>query len=308
MGSREAGTGSQHLQVRQHQELRVGPVQKKFDERAKPVTGTSRGRSCRRHGGSRRRRSRGCSRAAAAAATRRNQLVVVQLHWGHGDAQPGLAQLPEKRPWSLLPGSVTAPRRARAESPPPSAWPPLLNRKPSPGCGGPPPCRAGRTGRGEASVHGRMEGRQGASFSDCLAAARRVGCTVHVAGPGAEVAWQNGRGTRGRPFPLATCDGSPCCAGLGGPPAMGGGCGSGAGQGGAWAGKRKRGVGKRALPEAAPPAERVASQKRQQSRVFFLPLPRRAQRDGGRRRVGGEVAVLPSILGPSPRAMTSGCW
>lgn len=136
-------------------------MQKKFDERAKPVTGTSRSRSCRRYRGSRRRRSRGCRRAAAAAAARRDQLVVVQLHWGHGDAQPGLAQPPEKRPWSLLPGSVTAPRRARSESPPPSAWPPLLNRKPSPGCGGPPPCRAGRTGRGEASADGRMEGRAG---------------------------------------------------------------------------------------------------------------------------------------------------
>lgn len=220
--------GSQHLQVRQHHKLRVGPVQQKFDERAKPVSGASRSRSCRRHGGPGRRGSRdrrGSAAAASAATTataaaRRDQLVVLQLHWGHGGAQPGSGQAPEMRPWSLLLGSVTAPRRARAEWPPPSARPPL-NRKPSPGCGGPPPCRARQAGRKEASAgrEGREAGRpplKVGSFRDCSAAARPANYSIHVAGPRAEVAWQNGKGTRGRPFPKTTCDRSPRRAVLGG--------------------------------------------------------------------------------------------
>lgn len=170
MRRREAGMGSQYLQVRQHHKLGVGPVQQKFDERAKPVSRASRSRSCRRHSGSGRRGSRDRRRAAAAASTataatsaaRRDQLVVLQLHWGHGGAQRGSGQPPEMRPWSLLPGSVTAPKRAQGEWPPPTARPPL-NRKPSPGCGGPPPCRAGPAGHREASA-GR-EGREAGGWA-----------------------------------------------------------------------------------------------------------------------------------------------
>lgn len=266
LGSREAGMGSQHLQVRQHHKLRVGPVQKKFDECAKPVSGASRSRSCRRHGCPGRRGSRDRRGAAAAAsatttataAARRDQLVVLQLHWGHGGAQPGSGQPPEMRPWSLLPGSVTAPRRARAEWPPPSARPPL-NRKPSTRCGGPPPCRARRAGHREASAgrEGREAGRpppKVGSFRDCSAAARPAGCSIHVAEPRAEVSRQDGRETRGRPFPKATCDRSPRCAVLGGKRT---GCvgagrsqatrGRESGKGGWWA----RGAGSRAASSAA---------------------------------------------------------
>lgn len=170
MRRREAGMGSQYLQVRQHHKLGVGPVQQKFDERAKAVSRASCSRSCRRHSGSGRRGSRDRRRAAAAASTataatsaaRRDQLVVLQLHWGHGGAQPGSRKPPEMRPWSLLLGSVTALKRGQAEWPPPSARPPL-NRKPSPGCGGPPPCRAGPAGRREASA-GR-EGREAGGWA-----------------------------------------------------------------------------------------------------------------------------------------------
>lgn len=263
MGSREAGMGSQHLQVRQHHKLRVGPVKQKFDERAKPVSRASRSRSCRRHGGSRRRGSRGrrgaaaaaTAATAAAAATRSDQLVVLKLHWGHGGAQPGSGQPPEMRPWSLLPGSVTALRRARAEWPQPSARPPL-NRKPSPGCRGPPPCRAGPAGRREASVG--LEGREavrpplkGGGFRDCSAAARPAGSCFHVAQPRAEVARKNGRETRGRPFLKATCNRSPRGAVLGGARK---GC-VGAGRSQAVRG-RESGKGVRAAPEAAPPVQR----------------------------------------------------
>lgn len=58
-GAGEQAWISRHLQVRQHHELRVGPVQQKFDEGAQPVARASRGRSGRRHGGSGRRRRRG---------------------------------------------------------------------------------------------------------------------------------------------------------------------------------------------------------------------------------------------------------
>lgn len=256
--------GSQHLQVRQHHKLRVGPVEQKFDERAKPVSRASCRRSCRRHSGCGRRGSRGrrgaaaaaSAAAAATAAARRDQLVVVQLHWGHGGVQPGSGQPPEMRPWSLLPGSVTAPRRARAEWPPPSARPPL-NRKPSPSCGGPPPCRAGPAGRREASVgrEGREAGRpplKWGSFRDCSAAARPAGYSVHVAGPRAEVARQNGRGTRGRPFPKATCDRSPRCAVLGDRRR---GC-VGEGRSQEVRGRESGKGGGRKAPEAAPPVQR----------------------------------------------------
>lgn len=108
--------------------------------------------------------------------------------WRHRAGLGAAAQDADLKP----PGrSVTAPKRARAESPPPTAGPPL-NRKPYAGRGGPPPCSAEPAGPWDGSD--RKGGDWGGRESRATAAEKLRLChrseaplqksrSVHIDGP-----------------------------------------------------------------------------------------------------------------------------